>query len=319
MDYSLNEDQAALVAAVQSIVDEHMELPQSERLNFYYYDEQLQSILDQGGFLDAAKELSLVEAALIVIETGRTPACIEAASTALVAVPLVPGDRPQGPIALIDWTQIKSAHRNLSIAKTALIRDGADVYVLPIKDGDVEAVKSIYAYPYGRFKTVPDLRNAQKLTGLGDKFIHYSRLALASEFAGAVQAAVAFSVDYVKERQVFGRPVGTFQSVQHRLVECYQIAQSIYYLTLRAAWSGLPSDASMAACYAQQSVKKILFDLHQFNGGMGVTNEHALHFWTYRLRALQSEAGGVIGSALDISRALWGHGNQTLVKGVSND
>ena len=39
---------------------------------------------------------------------------------------------------------------------------------------------------------------------------------------------------------------------------------------------------------------------------MGVTTEHLLHFWTYRLRALQAEAGGTYGAALDLADKLWG-------------
>jgi hypothetical protein len=82
-------------------------------------------------------------------------------------------------------------------------------------------------------------------------------------------------------------------------------ATALHYLALRAAWSGDPSDADVAACYAQQHVKKLLVDLHQFSGAMGITNEFLLHFWTYRLRALQSEAGGMIEAALDVVRHRW--------------
>jgi hypothetical protein len=82
-------------------------------------------------------------------------------------------------------------------------------------------------------------------------------------------------------------------------------ATALHYLALRAAWSGESYDADVAACYAQQHVKKLLVDLHQFSGAMGITNEFLLHFWTYRLRALQSEAGGVIEAALDVVRERW--------------
>ena len=64
-------------------------------------------------------------------------------------------------------------------------------------------------------------------------------------------------------------------------------------------------DADVAACYAQHHVKKLVVDLHQFTGAMGVTNEFALHLWTYRLRALQTEAGGMDASALDVVRDRW--------------
>jgi hypothetical protein len=49
-------------------------------------------------------------------------------------------------------------------------------------------------------------------------------------------------------------------------------------LALRAAASGNPLDA--AATYAQQPIQKVLFDVHQFNGAMGMTTEHQLHFWS---------------------------------------
>jgi hypothetical protein len=41
---------------------------------------------------------------------------------------------------------------------------------------------------------------------------------------------------------------------------------------------------------------------------MGVTNEFELHLWTYRLRALQTEAGGLVDSALDVVSGRWGQG-----------
>ena len=94
--------------------------------------------------------------------------------------------------------------------------------------------------------------------------------------------------------------------MQHRLAQCHQIARGIRFLALRAAFSGSPLDADLAAAYAQEHVHKLVFDLHQFNGGMGVTNEHELHFWTYRLRALQAEVGGTDKAALAIADQLWG-------------
>jgi alkylation response protein AidB-like acyl-CoA dehydrogenase len=109
-------------------------------------------------------------------------------------------------------------------------------------------------------------------------------------------------LNHVKQRHVFGHPVAAFQSVQHRMVQCHMVATALYYLALRAAWSGEAYDADVAACYAQQHVKKLVVDLHQFTGAMGVTHEFALHLWTYRLRALQTEAGGMVEAALDVVR-----------------
>lgn len=304
MDLHLSEDQRALVDALQTMLQDFAELPQSERLSYAYHSVELQALLRDGGFLDAAREMGPVEAALVVIETARLPVFAEAAASALVA-PMVLDEVIGGPFALVTARDIEKAQRNLPIANAALVDAGDDVVVLAIDQSNVERVSSVLAYPYGRFRKAPDLRKGKLLAGAGPKLRQWWRVALAAEAAGAAAAAIDFTVEYVKQRHVFGRPVGSFQSVQHRLVQCHAIARGAYYLALRAAWSGEVAHADIAACFVQQNVGKLLFDLHQFHGGMGVTNEHLLHFWTYRVRALQAEVGGAHQAARDVSAALW--------------
>jgi len=305
MDYQFNEDQAALVSAVQAILADHSEIPQSARLSYSYYDADLQRQLVAGGFLDAGRVLGALEAALVVIECARSPKVVETGASALV-LPQVLGDEPlEGAVALISLGDLAKAHRNLPIARTALVDLGEEVAIVSVHPGDVEEVDSILAYPYGKFRTLPNLETCRRIKG-GSKMRQWWRVALACECAGAAQSAVAFTVDYVKERHAFGKPIGAFQAVQHRLAQCHQIALGIYHLALRAAWSKSAQDADLAACYAQQNIQKLVFDLHQFNGAMGVTNEHLLHFWTYRLRALQGEVGGLYDAALAISGHVFG-------------
>lgn len=307
MDYSLNEDQAALVEAVQAIVRDRTELPQSARLSYHHFDEELQRSLSDAGFLDAGREMGALEAALVVIEASRAPAVVEVSASALVLPRLLPKEQVEGPIALIDGVALGKAQRNLPIARHAIIDIGTDVVLLPVSAADVLPVETILAYPYGRFKTQPKLSSGRRLGKQAVSTLRqWWRVALAAEMAGAARSAVDFTVEYVKERHVFGRPLGTFQAVQHRLAQCHQISNAMYYLALKAAWSGQPEDADLAACYAQQHVQKLVFDLHQFNGAMGVTTEHLLHFFTYRLRALQAEAGGAYESALAIADRCWG-------------
>lgn len=306
MDYALNEDQAALVSALQSLLQDHAEIPQSARLDYSYFDARLQQQLKDAGFLDARRELGSLEAALVVIETAKVPAAVEVGASALVAPELTNESLP-GPIALVPGRALDKAHRNLAIAQTALVDHDDHVLVVPVRQGDVEPVQSIFAYPFGRFRRDMNFAIGERLEGAAAATLkQWWRVALSAEIAGAAHSAVAFTVDYVKQRHVFGRAVGSFQSVQHRLAQCHQIARGMHFMTLKAAWSRDPKDADLAACYAQQHVPKLMFDLHQFNGAMGVTNEHLLHFWTYRLRALQSEAGGVYGAALDFATRLWG-------------
>ncbi|MHA3791152.1 acyl-CoA dehydrogenase family protein [Sphingomonas sp. YL-JM2C] len=305
MDFQLTEDQEALVAALQSILQDHQELPQSERFSFSYFNAELQDILAQAGFLDAARDIGPLEAALVVAETARLPILVEASATGLVAPMLLPGERLEGPVALIDARSLAKAQRNLPIARTALVDMGDDVAILPVAADAVEPVESIYGYPYGRFVTPPVLDEARILRGAGPRLRLWWRIALSVEIAAAAMAAIDFTIDYVKQRKVFGRAIGSFQTVQHRLVQCRAFALASHYLAMRAAWSGEAVHADLAATHTQQGIGKLMFDLHQFHGGMGVTTEHLLHFWTYRIRGLQAEAGGVHGAALDVADRLW--------------
>jgi alkylation response protein AidB-like acyl-CoA dehydrogenase len=134
------------------------------------------------------------------------------------------------------------------------------------------------------------------------------QVALAAEIAGLLGAAIASTVAYVNERQQFGRPLGSFQAVRHRLAEASVRASGTRWLALKAADTGDPGDAALAANFAQDSATGIVYDLHQFFGAMGVTLEHPLHYWTYRLKALLSELGGRSAQAADAADLIWGIG-----------
>ena len=306
MDFQLNEEQSVLVGAVQSICQSHRELPNEHRRVNAWFAHDLQRKLKADGYLDAiARGLTPLDAALIVLETATLPVVVEAANSSLVAPHVLPGEEIEGPIVVLDGDLTKP-QRLITEAKTALIDIGDDVVLLPVREGDAQPIDTYLGYPYGVFVKAPDLGAGRRL-GAGSRPIlrQWRRVGLALECAGAAETATFFTVDYVRQRMVFGRPIGSFQAVQHRLAQCLQISQAMRYLALFAAFTGQSADADIAACYVQQHVHKLVFDLHQFNGGMGVTYEHKLHFWTYRLRALQSEAGGVNGAALDIADARW--------------
>lgn len=305
MDFQLSEEQSALVAALQAILQDHARLPQSALLGSCYFDVKLQDLLREHGFLDAGRDLGSLEAALIIEEAAKIPAVTEVAASTLIVPRVLGEERVAGPIALVSGQALAGAHRYLPIARTALVDLGDDVGIVPLAEGDVTPVASVLAYPYGRFARVPEVSTMRRLQGVGSRLRQWWRVGLTAEFAGAAQSAVNHTIEYVKQRQAFGRPIGAFQAVQHRLVQCQFVVTGVHWLALRAAWSGEPHHADLAACYAQQQVRKLLVDLHQFTGAMGVTNEFLLHFWTYRLRALQSEAGGLDEAARAIARHRW--------------
>ncbi len=312
MNLNHTEEQKLLISSVRALVERHGELPTAERRSQYSYAHRLAEELESGEFMDVAitPGMSAVEAALVVEEVSSCARVVEIGASALVAPHLI-RDLPR-PVALLTAAEIAKPHRFLKEARSALVllEDEDDVAVIDLRHLQIEHTESIFAYPFGRFKEAPDLTRANRLGGSSAAVMRqWWRLAIAAECAGAMRSAVDFTVEYVKERQVFGRPLGMFQAIQHRLAQCHEIVTGLHWLLMRAAWSKTPLDATLVATYAQQHVQKLSFDLHQFNGGMGVTLEHKLHFWTYRFRALQGELGGQNASALAAAKIAWGPGS----------
>lgn len=305
MDFQLSEDQEALVSALQPILRDHSELPQDQRFSFAWHDAALQKVLEESGFLGAARDMGPVEAALVTYEVARGVSATETIGCSLVAPMTLPDVILTGPVALTTKDGLQKAIRNLTIAGHLLVDCGEDVALLAVDPAEVEAVESIYAFPYGRFIAPVDLSKARIFPGAGPRMRQWWRVAIAAEIMGAADAAIAFTLDYVKQRHVFGRAVGSFQSVQHRLVQRYGYQKAGYYLVMKAAWSGKSIDADVAFAHALQGIQAFMFDVHQFHGGMGVTTEHLLHFWTYKIRAVQAEAGGLHQATLAIAGQRW--------------
>ena len=110
---------------------------------------------------------------------------------------------------------------------------------------------------------------------------------------GALERVHSLAVDYAKERQQFGRPIGSFQVVAHALVrqtEFVELARS----ALRAAvlLEGAPQfvDAALASrVTANSAAGECARIAHQILGAIGVTGEHSLHELTLRLAAWRQE------------------------------
>jgi len=308
MNLEFTVDQQALVESVEAIVQDHLNPPTESRRGSFHYSEALERDLLVNGFLDAIRTpgMGALEAALVIEAVSRSASVVEVGASALVA-PSIMSDVLPRPIALASGN-LSKPQRYLPVAKSLIYDAGQSVLVFDVDPENVEPIESIYAYPIGRFRRVPSMSEGREIGGpdVARKLRQWWRLAIAAECAGSMKSAVEFVVEYAKQRKLFNTTVASFQAVQHRLAHAHRVARGVRFLVLKAAWSSDPFDADQAACFAQQYISPLVFDLHQFNGGMGVTNENLLHFWTYRLRALQSETGSANAAALETADALWG-------------
>ena len=116
--------------------------------------------------------------------------------------------------------------------------------------------------------------------------------ALAAETVGVAARALEIATDYAKERVQFGRPIGTFQAIQHALVDVLVAVESGRSLAWHAAWAleATHRDAALAVAMAKAFTAEMGRDTTaaciQIHGGTGFTWEHDAHLF-YR-RALAS-------------------------------
>jgi len=108
------------------------------------------------------------------------------------------------------------------------------------------------------------------------------RLYAAAEMVGLGQRLLDDTLTYVKEREQFGVAIGSFQALQHRLVDCYakeEQARSMLYraaLTDRADAAKWQRAAAGAKAYIGDNVDAIAREAVQMHGGMGITDELAI-------------------------------------------
>lgn len=114
--------------------------------------------------------------------------------------------------------------------------------------------------------------------------VNTGAVALAAELVGIAQRALDMAVSYAKEREQFGRPIGSYQAVSHRLAEMLWAVEEARSLVYYAAWcadaqpESLPLAASMAKARASDAATVVTHDAIQTLGGIGFTWEHDIHF-----------------------------------------
>lgn len=305
MQLSLNEDQTQILDFIDSLAKPYAGVPLHDT-SLALTSQELDDALVEGGFLDVAAmpELGAVTATLVVEKLARLPFAVEAAATALVR-PLLDPELPR-PLCLVEEGALRKPVRFLRPGATVVIvgQDSVRSFTATADIIGEAGDEVLYAYPMAFLKEIPSETRAHDVSA--DEIRRLWRVGVAAESAGLLGAALQSVTTYVSERKQFGRFLATFQAMRHRLAEAQVVTNGVYWLALRAAGTGDAGDAAIAILHAQEAAKRVGYDYHQFLGAMGMTLEHPLHLWTYRLKALTGELGGRNEQALAVADALWG-------------
>jgi alkylation response protein AidB-like acyl-CoA dehydrogenase len=306
LDFELNEEQRAIVEAVEALLVKHAGPARAIELDARTaYDHELDAALATAGFADTAlaEGAGFLEATLVTEAVARAGGVVSIGAAALVA-PGVAARVPSGPIALARIGE-SGPVRFGAHAHTLLLDAGEEARLVPLRPGDATPVASNFMLPVGRVDVSADAGESLG-PGSAARLRRFWRLALAAEFLGTMQAALDVTVEYVKRRRQFGRAIGSFQALQHRLAQCTVSAEGTRWLTYEAAARGASEEATaVAAAQAAEAAGHLFRETHQLTGAMGFTREHDLHVFSMRLPALRLELGGGSAHRRAIARARW--------------
>jgi len=116
------------------------------------------------------------------------------------------------------------------------------------------------------------------------------------EMVGQIQRVLEMTVDYANERKQFGRPIGSFQIIQHYCADMATDVDGARFSTYQAAWrlsEQLPctKEVAIAKAWISKASQRIIALAHQIHGAIGVTIEHDLHFYTRSAKAAELAFG----------------------------
>lgn len=256
--------------------------------------------------------LSFVEVALVVEELARVVAPTPFLATVTQFAPMVRGSAKEAMVPGHDFNGAVAYDADVTFDGSVLngtarfVQDGAwadeiavvvgdRVIVVPqFEDIDLQPVKVIDAtmsMAHVTFRNVT-VEADQILDGIDiQRARDEAVVAMALSTVATCRAIFEQTLEYAKQREQFGKPIGSFQALKHRFANMYLEVEKATALCYYAALTIAEDDprrtiaASMAKAGASECQRLVARDGLQIHGGIGFTWEHDLHFWLKRAKA----------------------------------
>ena len=241
------------------------------------------------------------EVQLVIAELGRTLTPSPLLGSVLASAVLAPLDEATllrrvaaGTVATVAWASedgrwadgafTDDDDRLTGTAHYVLDGDTAEILlaiaggtVWEVDPADADCVHTPTMDATRRLATVRlDNAPARRIGPLPQVALDEAIFALAAEQVGAAEAIFERTVEYAKVRHQFGRPIGSFQALKHRMADLHVRLEA----ARSAAYGELP--ASVVKAYCSQAFQAIAAEAIQLHGGIAITWEHDAHLYFKR-------------------------------------
>jgi alkylation response protein AidB-like acyl-CoA dehydrogenase len=293
MHFLPTEDQLELQRGVRELLDARFPL---DKLPDGFDADVWRALVDTGVFsLRTELGLGLADAVLVFEELGR--ACLPGP---LVGTLLAAG-RADGPVTVLDLADEPLLATHLDIAAFVLVLDRTDARLVPAS----ELVGTAVVDPVDPLTPLHELPAVAQgdMIASGDELTVLRRdgaLLTAALQVGIAGRLTSLAVDYAKQREQFGRTIGSFQAVKHMCADMFVRAELARVAVHAAAVTC--DDASVGDATRAVAGAKLLADeaatlngraCVQVHGGMGFTWEVPVHFFLKRAWLHATEFGTV--------------------------
>lgn len=158
----------------------------------------------------------------------------------------------------------------------------------------------------------PEARLGDEASGWArlQRMADVGRVALAAESCGGAARVLEMSVAYAKVREQFGRPIGSFQAIQHKCADMMVKVESGRSAAWYAAWAlaNQAEDAALAAATAKawcsDAYREVAGDGIQIHGGIGFTWEHDMHIYFKRAKSSEVAFGDAVANRERIAQTI---------------
>jgi alkylation response protein AidB-like acyl-CoA dehydrogenase len=274
--------------------------------------------------------LSEVDLVLLLEECGRFAVPGTVAETAAIAVPLL---RDLATGSRRRWLRaIAAGEANVAVgfgearlvagagsADVLLLEHGGEIHAVEADAVELEPQPSVDgARRLFRVRWVPSFATRLAQADVAQRALADSRdrgaIATAAELIGLARRMLAMTVDYVKTRHQFGRPIGSFQAIKHHLADALVAIETAAPSVYRSAYSQahLAPDrslhASMAKALAADAAALAARKALQCHGAIGYAFEGDLHMWMKRAWVRGADWGSAASHRARVAMAIFADG-----------